>query len=257
MKKVAILYICTGRYKIFWKDFFDSCEQFFLNEFRKEYFVFSDSDDLNDQGCVRIHLIPENQKEWPFATLYRFKMFASIKEQLKNFDYIFFFNANMRFLEVIGSEILPSKEEGLLVVKHPGYYNKSREEFTYEKNPESLAFIPEDRGEAYFMGGFNGGRADDYLKMILSLDVNIDKDYEKGIIAVWHDESHLNRYILDYNPKVLGAAYGCPEGQCVDELAKIIILDKRKFGGHEFLRSQSEVKNYSQLFVNKLRSFFK
>ena len=30
----------------------------------------------------------------------------------------------------------------------------------------------------------------------------VNKDLEKGVIALWHDESHMNRYLLD-NPPTL------------------------------------------------------
>ena len=38
--KIGIFYICTGKYSIFWKGFFDSCEQFFLPQVEKKYYVF-------------------------------------------------------------------------------------------------------------------------------------------------------------------------------------------------------------------------
>ncbi|MFR6034556.1 MAG: hypothetical protein ACLUKN_16135 [Bacilli bacterium] len=41
--KTAVLYIATGRYLTFWKDFFESSERYFLRGIHKSYFVFTDS----------------------------------------------------------------------------------------------------------------------------------------------------------------------------------------------------------------------
>jgi hypothetical protein len=41
---------------------------------------------------------------------------------------------------------------------------------------------------------------------------NVDIDSENNIVALWHDESHLNKYILDRNDlTILSPAYCYPE----------------------------------------------
>lgn len=40
---VAILYIATGRYNIFWEYFYKSAEQFLLKDCEKHFFIFTDS----------------------------------------------------------------------------------------------------------------------------------------------------------------------------------------------------------------------
>ena len=43
-KRVAILYICTGKYNIFFADFYRSAEEYLLTDkqYKKEYFVWTD-----------------------------------------------------------------------------------------------------------------------------------------------------------------------------------------------------------------------
>lgn len=54
--KVAILYICTGRYNQFFKGFYESCERNFLPNSNKEYFVWTDDDGLAEgRGNVYIY----------------------------------------------------------------------------------------------------------------------------------------------------------------------------------------------------------
>ena len=76
MKKIAIFYICTGKYNVLWKEFFLSSEEFFLPEFHKEYFVFTDAKSLEyEEENKNIHRIKQEKLPWPYPTLYRFKMF--------------------------------------------------------------------------------------------------------------------------------------------------------------------------------------
>ena len=52
-------------------------------------------------------------------------------------------------------------------------------------------------------------------------------DYEKGIVAKWHDESHLNHYVWKHgNYKLLPPAYAYPENYQLPFEMKIITIDK-------------------------------
>ncbi len=172
----------------------------------------------------------------------------------------------MQVLDIIGDEILPDRSnDGLLAVLHPGFWNKQIEEFTYDRNKKSTAFIPVGKGTHYFMGGFNGGMTDDYLKLIRTLRGNVKADMAKNVIALWHDESHLNHYLLNRNPKILSSEYGYPEGWDFPFKPKILILDKTSYGGHDFLRniSKTEPQRSVQYFrviqkvLTRISSLFK
>lgn len=207
MKKIAILYIATGQYIEYWKTFYEECEQYFLSNHIKSYFIWTDSQQIAHQEESHIHVIYQEQLNWPFPTLLRFQFFMQQREVLAEYDYIYFLNANISFLSAVGEEIFPTKEQGIMVALHPGLYNVPRERFTYEKRKRSRAYIPETKGKYYVMGGFNGGRADSFLSLIEELHKAIQYDLERGIIAVWHDESHLNKYIIDKNPLIIQPPY--------------------------------------------------
>lgn len=240
--KIAILYIATGKYIIFWKDFFASSEQYFIPGARKEYFVFTDAETFEYAGNEKVHIIAHQQQGWPYDTLMRFHTFSKAKEQLAGFDYIFFFNANMLFVQpVTADEFLPDgkKDDGLLATLHPGYFNQPLSVFPYEQEQTgSTAFIEKGEGKHYFMGGLNGGITNIYLELISDLKNRTQADLDKNIIAKWHDESQLNRYMLDKNPKILSPAYGYPEGRKLPFEPRIIIRDKNRYGGHSFLRNE-------------------
>lgn len=226
---VAVLYICTGEYFVFWKEFYESYEKFFLKECKKTYFVFTDYE-KSYFDVPNVEVIYQKKLGWPYDTLMRFEIFNRVESRLKEFDYIFFMNANMKCVtDITVEEFLPIKEE-LLFVQHPAFYNKNRRQFTYEKNSESKAYIGKREGSCYICGGVNGGKSDAYIKLIQTLKSNIEKDLENNIVAVWHDESHINRYMIDHDDyKILGPSYCYPEGWSLPFSPKILVRDKAKY----------------------------
>ena len=176
----------------------------------KDYYVFTDSKTLYAKENDNVHVIEQKNLGWPGNTLYRFHMFLSQKEELQKYKYIFFMNANAICLQEVGEEFLP-KDEGLLFVQHPGFYKKkNNKDFTYERNVNSTAYIPMGEGTYYVQGSVNGGKANDFLQMCEVLKNKIDEDDKNGIVAVWHDESHLNKYIVNLEPnqyKLLNISY--------------------------------------------------
>lgn len=81
--KIGILYIGIGRYSIFFKGFYESCEKYFLPKSEKTYYIFSDKELKEWEGRGNIRLIKEKDYGWPGNTLYRFHMFKKIEEELK------------------------------------------------------------------------------------------------------------------------------------------------------------------------------
>jgi hypothetical protein len=206
-----------------------------LPELEKHYFVFTDGQ-IEVFGNQNIKVMYQEKLGWPLDTLFRFKMFLRIENDLRSMDYLYFFNANLVLQQTIGNEILPSEDEELVVVSHPGFFNKKRKKYTYETNAKSLAYIPKEEGNVYIAGGLNGGTTGAYLKMINTLSANIDNDYNRNIVALWHDESHINRYIIGRHVKILSPSFLYPEGWNIPFEKKILILDKKHYGGHKALR---------------------
>jgi hypothetical protein len=165
-------------------------------------------------------------------------MFNKIKDKLSEYDYIYFFNVNMLVTKEVGEEVLPNESNNYLMgVNHPGFYNKQKEEFPYERNSNSQCFIPLNEGNYYFQGCFNGGRSKEFLEMSEILQNKTDIDIKNGIIPIFHDESMLNWYYKDKNPLLLPSDYAYPEMWSIPFKRIIIQRDKQNYGGHEYLRS--------------------
>lgn len=230
MISVGILYICTGQYSVFWKDFYLSSEKFFLKECKKKYFVFTDDLELDFKNNSNVEIVYHEFEGWPFTTMNRFSTFLQIEKKLYDYNYLFFLNANVLFQKEITAKMVLPDRHNLVVVRHPGFYDQTPDKFTYDRNPKSKAFIPYGQGNVYVCGGINGGKTLEYIKMIKELKKWTDFDYANGVIALWHDESMLNKYILDrddYDVKDCSFCY--PEGWVLPFEPYVLVRDKQKW----------------------------
>ena len=224
--KIAVLYICTGRYNVFFKGFYESAMKYFLAESERHFFVWTDDAHLAD-GLHNVTVIHKECAGFPADSLFRFEMFLQAENQLRTFDYIYFFNSNALFRRPVNGEILPD-ETGLAM----GIWGGKREHqhpmfYPYERNKKSLAYVaPYKSNYIYFMGGLNGGRPKEYLEMAHTLSQNIRKDYICGIIAKFHDESHINAYLRSHKCKVLSTDLNVPEESARSMDAKMIFREK-------------------------------
>ena len=235
MAKVGILYICTGKYTVFWPDFYRTFREKFLPESDKTFFVFTDAPSIEGDGAPDVRRIYQKALDWPYSSLLRFKMFAGQAAALEKMDYLFFANANLVCRETVTeAEFLPrpGRGERLLVVQQPGFWDKKPIFYTYDRNPKCRAYIPYNCGRDYVSGGLNGGTAAAFLAMSRELDRRTDADLADGQMALWHDESHLNRYIAEQDPasyRLLTPAYWYPEGWDMPFAQKIVVRDKSKW----------------------------
>lgn len=229
--KIGLLIIATKNYTRFLQLLISSADRFFLKDKNVEYFVFTDMD-IDIHSSRPINVINVEHKEWPWMTLGRYKIFSDNSEELSKMDYLYYCDADMMFCGEVGTEIFSLRT----ATQHPGYYGKRG---TPETNPDSLAYISPKEEMQYFAGGFNGGTASEFLKMSKKISANIEKDFEKGLIAVWHDESHLNRYFVDNPPtKILDPSYCHPESWDLPFKKRLLALDK----DHREIRKECENK---------------
>lgn len=247
--KIGILYYATGRYICFWEEFYKSAKKFLFPNYEKKFVVYTDSDEIYAQDSNDVIKVFAQSSKWPISVCDKFAILLSGRSLYDDCDYLFHFNANMRFIAPIGEEILPKEENGYIsVAEWLNHKLKSTPmTFPYDRNPESSAYIPYGEGAHYFMSGVHGGRRQEVIQMYTELEDNIRKDFAKGIIALWHDESHMNKYLLDKNPLIIPPEYAIPENwkyKGYRNNRKGLLLNKRhwKYGGHSYLRGISDKK---------------
>ena len=55
MATIGMLYICTGKYTVFWPEFYETFSRNFLPGCKKEYFVFTDAQ-ANSVAVFAVHV---------------------------------------------------------------------------------------------------------------------------------------------------------------------------------------------------------
>lgn len=226
--KIGLVVIATGKYTQFIPPLYKSVQKHFMKGHEVKIFVFTDGRVPENDNIIRIE---QEHLGWPGATLKRYHIFDNNKDVLSEMDCLYYCDADMRFVSDVGDEILPETDilsnggdNGLVGTEHPGYHGDRRG--TYETNTESTAYVAPNEGRHYFAGGFNGGTSEAFLKMSAHIRDCVDKDLEKDIIAVWHDESQMNRYFIDNPPKMLSPSYCYPENWNIPFEKKLLALDK-------------------------------
>jgi len=217
LKQVGLCIMATGRYDLYADELIKSARPYFCTNSKVTYFVFTDGQITPAEDVVQIY---QKRLGWPQDTLKRFHVYNINYESLKQMDYLFALDADMRFVAPVGEEILSD----LVATEHPGYIGKRG---TYETNQISTAYVSKKEGSTYFAGGFYGGSKESFFKFTRKADEQIDQDLTHDFIAVWHDESHLNRYFINNKPSlILNASYCYPECMKLSLPKKIIALDK-------------------------------
>ncbi|CCB84976.1 hypothetical protein [Parachlamydia acanthamoebae] len=223
---VGLLVMATGKYVSFVPPLVKSADHFFCKNHKVTYFVFTDG---YLEPMPNVVPIFHAKMGWPYDTMMRYHVYDMHRDAFAGQDYLYACDADMLFVGEVGDEILGNR----VATRHPGFINRPKSSYTYERNPLSTAYIPQGEGNDYFAGGFYGGTKDEFLNIVHTNAVNIDQDMQNGIIAVWHDESHWNRFCINNPPTViLSPSYCYPQGLRIPFLPKLIALDKN----HEEMR---------------------
>lgn len=215
----------------------NSIDQFFFRDSEVLSIVHTNRDlpeELNKYSRIRFVKNPIEHEPWPAPTLKRFHYFLSAKNIIESTDYSFYIDVDSIFIKDIDSNILPNT--GMIGTIHPCLFSGPG---TPERNPESKAYIPYGAQSRYFCGGFFGGDSTSFLQFSETLRNNIETDLTKNIVAIWHDESHLNKAFYANPPEaVLEHPFAVGEGNgIVTNKTHILFLDKNRRGGHEFFRN--------------------
>lgn len=207
-----ILVVATGRYTSYALELIESISVYCEPELRVKVIIFTDrsSDFLYVpiQSPV-LKIIEIDSYGWPEATLLRYQIFRDNWNAI-DAPIVMYLDADTCIRAPLSQQLIDeySQRDKVSVVAHPGYFNRwwpirfaLKTPFgPWERNKSSLAFAPLLERRNYVCGGVWFGGNLVIRDLCQELAENVDVDLKKGIIAKFHDESHLNKWKIS-NPE--------------------------------------------------------
>jgi hypothetical protein len=223
-RSIGVLTVATNIYIDYWKDMIFSFDQAIDNKYEVVSHLFTDQPNQamrigSKLKNIKLKVHQVDSYVWPEATLLRYKMFSNQSSLLRE-DILMHLDADM----FVHSNPIPLILESCSIsdinlVSHPGYWRKSfnrrsisevvkdlkdksrlmgsiqkKPRGSWETNPTSMAYVPEENRSHYVCGGTWFGNRTALLDLISDLAVLTEIDISNGIIPIWHDESMLNRW---------------------------------------------------------------
>jgi histo-blood group ABO system transferase len=134
---VGLLVVATGKYIQFVKPLIESAKKYFCVNANVTYFIFTEGEVPQEKNIIKIE---QNRLGWPYDTLMRCAMYDKVASLFDQMDYLFACDADMRFVDFVGDEILADR----VATIHPGFVNKRG---TYETRCESCARVKSNEGD--------------------------------------------------------------------------------------------------------------
>uniref|UniRef100_A0A668S817 Alpha 1,3-galactosyltransferase 2 n=1 Tax=Oreochromis aureus TaxID=47969 RepID=A0A668S817_OREAU len=207
---VALTVFAVGRYlDAYLKTFLTSAEQHFMLGLPVTYYVFTDSPEkvpnitLASQRNIKVIQVQKHAR-WQDISMMRMRTISEIIESeiRHKFRYVFCFDVDQEFKGRFGSEALGDS----VALLHAHYYKLPKAQFTYDRNPKSKAFM--ETGDFYYHAAIFGGLWQNVKHLVDACYLGIIEDKLNNVEALWHDESHLNKYFWIHKPsKLLSPEY--------------------------------------------------
>ena len=203
---VAVAFIGTSKYADFFPEWYDRVCKTFLTDCKKTVFAFSDR--IDEEMFQKSNVVPIKipHDKWPYVTLLRFRFLKAMLEHssFKNSSHFIYLDADLfSNLPTTFSIVFGDDKKPLVGVQHPSNFLEPRwESFVKRGNSLSNVLINTSETEeslasrCYYQGCLWGGKRDSIIELIIECDKNVDLDTASGIVADWHDESHMNCYFL-------------------------------------------------------------
>nr|XP_048288201.1 N-acetyllactosaminide alpha-1,3-galactosyltransferase-like isoform X2 [Myodes glareolus] len=209
---VGLVVFAVGRYlEYYLESFLLSANMFFMVNQRVIIYVMLDDFSrmpfisLNRLRTYKIFKVKQ-ERRWQDISMMRMKTISEhIADHIRHeVDYVFCMDVDQIFKGSYGLETLGESVAQL----HTYWYKESPNKVPYERNEASEAYIPLGQGDFYYHAAVFGGTTTQVLKITQECARRIMNDKKNNIEAVWHDESHLNKYFFLHKPtKILSPEF--------------------------------------------------
>ena len=212
---LSVIFIGTGKYLNFLPNWYAACEKHLVLNAEKHYYIFTDGELSDTPDNMTVY--SQEHLSWPYITLFRFGTILKAEKKLSQSDWVLFLDADMLVIDEVKEEDLFTDKK-YIGVHHPchfmGMNPHNKLPGAFETNKKSLACIAEDDDvSVYFQGCLWGGRVPDVIDMMKELDSRTQKDLSNDVIAVWHDESQMNKFFAERRDDVhiMSPSFAYPE----------------------------------------------
>ena len=205
--KICIITVATNEYIHFVPRLMEDLEGNFLEDEDAEFECLIFTDQEMEEVSENIKISQIEHKPWPEPAMKKYNYINSEAEFLKDFDYLYLFDADVGLSAPVGGEVL----KDLIGVLHPYKILEDKSIYPYEKCEGSTAYVEDEDHDKYYAAAFVGGKSEKFLEMAKTIAGRVEEDERNGIIAKWHDESHLNKYFNENPPTALSPSYMFPE----------------------------------------------
>ncbi|KAM8756964.1 alpha-1,3-galactosyltransferase 2-like isoform 1-T6 [Acanthopagrus schlegelii] len=207
---VALTVFAVGRYlEAYLETFLKSSEQHFMLGLPVTYYVFTDLPEkmpdikLAPQRSIKVIKV-ERHSRWQDVSMMRMKTISEVIESdiRHHCTHVFCFDVDQVFTGRFGSEAVGDS----VALLHAYFYRLPRNLYTYDRNPKSKAYM--EVGDFYYHAAVFGGSWKRVKALTEACYQGIMEDKKNKVEALWHDESHLNKYMWLHKPsRVLSPEY--------------------------------------------------
>ena len=226
LKTVDVCVHATAGYLKYAKELGESFSSAFFPGAEIRYLVFTDNVEE-----IQRWILPERitavgveitHKPWPISTISRYKDYKNSAELLQS-ELVLFIDADMRIIGEVPSTFAPTQwPNEIALVRHPGFYRKAQvarkgpSRFlptkttalgSWEERSESQAYVSARSRKYYVCGGVWMASQKAAIALCSLLSSRIDADERRDVMAVWHDESHLNWWAANNRHAILSPEY--------------------------------------------------
>ncbi|XP_015353133.1 N-acetyllactosaminide alpha-1,3-galactosyltransferase-like [Marmota marmota marmota] len=239
---VGLTVFAVGRYLQFYlHSFLSSADKFFMVDQKVIFYVMVDNfSTIRWMPLSRLHTFKifkiKREERWQDISMMRMKIISEhIVDHIQNeVDFLFCMDVDQIFRGKYGLETLGESVAQL----HTYWYKANSTVLPYKRSQLSEAYIPMGEGDFYYHAAVFGGTPIQVLNIARECSKGIMNDKKNNIEAVWHDESHLNKYFFLHKPtKILSPEY------CWD-------LYQKRTPDIKNIKLSWDIKNYELLRVN-------
>ncbi len=229
-EKVQIISIATNDYLALWQAQVRECAQA-IHELGWEWLLLTDNvaeakkfaKKVGLEQTIRVR--PTLPFKFPLASIIRY---LAIIQNCEGPGWICYLDADMKIENPLKLDSAIRNSSKATVVSHPGYTRPAgyvRElgikhyisnvllhvRFgglgAWESRKVSTAYVPRSRRKRYVQAAIFFGPASEILTLSATCWAWTESDLRDGIIPRWHDESYLNRWIVEHDCSLVGPEF--------------------------------------------------